>query len=128
MSNKFTKVVAAILCGAVLGCGSGVPRDFQVSGKPIEHWLSALHDPHPGVREKAVQALGNVGPHHPQAIPAITAALDDADARVRAQAALALLKSGPQAKSATAALTKARSDGSPQVREYAAKALEKIGS
>jgi HEAT repeat protein len=125
-----TRILLSMLvvgCSALVGCGSGVPRDFQVSGKPIEHWLTAIHDADPKLRLKAVRALGNVGPHHPQAIPALTEALADADGNVRAQASLALLKSGPRAKSAVPALQAASQDSDPSVRKCAADALKKIG-
>jgi HEAT repeat protein len=118
-----------LICALTLpGCGSVVPSEFQVSGKPIEHWLSAMHDADPKLRLKAVKALGNVGPHHPKAIPALSDALQDRDANIRAQASLALLKSGPSAKSAIPALQTAAQDADPSVRQYAAEALKKIGS
>jgi len=117
----------ALLISSV-GCGARIPSEFQVSGQPIEHWLTAIRDPDATVRIKAVRALGNVGPHHPQAIPAVTEALGDADATVRAQASLALLKSGPNAKSAVPALRTAIGDADATVRKYAAEALKKIGT
>ena len=116
-----------LLSVAQLGCGTRVPSEFQVSGKPIEHWLSAIHDPDPKLRLKAVRALGNVGPHHPQAIPTLAKALGDARADIRGQAALALLKSGPRAKAAIPALETATRDADPRVCQSAKQALEKIG-
>lgn len=120
--------MTTVLIISSLGCGSRIPSEFQVSGKPIEHWLAALHDADANVRIKAVRALGNVGPHHPQAIPALTEALSDPDASVRAQASLALLKSGPKARSAVPALQTAAGDADPTVRQYATEALKKISA
>ena len=117
-----------LICGiALLAAGCGQPRATLAHAKPVSHWVGALHDPDARVRHKAVQALGNVGPADPAAIPALIEAVKDQDAKVREEAILALLKIGPAAKKAIPALTEAARDKNVQVRSYAVKALAKIG-
>ena len=119
-------VLALCLIVGFLGCSKQLPSGYSVSGKPIGHWLTALSSKDVATREKAVQALGNVGPADPAAIPALIDALRDDDSRVRGKAALALLKSGADAEIAVPALTVAAEDQDTTVRKYAAKALEVI--
>src|SRR5262245_35577210 len=90
------------------GCGSKAP--LTAHGKPVSHWVWALQDPDPKVRQKAVVALGHVGTADPAAIPAVTGAVKDRDAGVRRAAVLALLAIGPEARDALPALTEAQKD------------------
>src|SRR5262245_46715420 len=65
-------VLLAIL---LAGCGrSSVP--LAVHGKPVAHWLQALHESDTKSRRKAVEALGNVGAADPAVIPALIATLE----------------------------------------------------
>jgi vesicle coat complex subunit len=114
------------LCLAFLLSGCQRQQPMTVSGQPIEHWLEALKNKNPRVRQKAVEALGNVGKADPAAIPALIGALQDPNPTIRGKAALALLKSGPDAQDAIPALTQLLEDKDAKVRLYAAKALEKI--
>jgi HEAT repeat protein len=115
-----------ILCLVLLlyGCQRHSPK--TVSGKPINYWLDALKNRNSRVRQKAVEALGNVGKADPAAIPALIGALEDPDPTIRGKAALALLKSGRDAKEAIPALNQLLQDKDAKVRLYAAKALERI--
>jgi HEAT repeat protein len=107
------------------GCGqSSAP--LAVHGKPVAHWLQALHDSDAKARRKAVEALGNVGAADPAVVPALIETLNDREASVRGAAVLALLKIGPEAGEAVPALRNARNDKDAKVRTYAAKALERI--
>jgi HEAT repeat protein len=114
------------ICLAVLIAGCGKKEPLLSHGRPVSHWLQALHDPDPKTRKKAVVALGHVGTADPAAIPAVIEAVKDADPTVRAEAVLALLNLGPAAKDAVPALTEAQNDADPKVRGYAGKALERI--
>jgi HEAT repeat protein len=114
------------LCLALLLSGCQRQPPMTVSGQSIGYWLAALKDKNPRVRQKAVEALGNVGKADPAAIPALIGALQDPNPTIRGKAALALLKSGPDAQEAIPALTQLLEDKDPKVRLYAAKALERI--
>ncbi|MBI3862309.1 MAG: HEAT repeat domain-containing protein [Planctomycetia bacterium] len=118
-------IIILLMCCA--GCGPTLPEEFTVSGKPLDHWLTAIKSEDVGLREKAIAALGNVGTLDPQVVPALAEALHDAAPSVRSKAALALLKIGPDADEAIDALTSvAHNDADPEVRLYAAKALAKV--
>jgi HEAT repeat protein len=120
---------ALLLIGVTLlvSCGRRTPTDFTVSGKPIQYWLDALKNGDEKTRLRAVDALGNVGSAHADAIPALTDALHDSTASVRSRTALALLKSGSNARSAVPALKIASDDPDPKVREHVQAALKRIG-
>jgi len=107
------------------GCGPAAPT--LAGGKPVAHWLRALHDPDPRKRKEAADKLGNVGPADPAAFPALVEALRDPDAGVRGAAILGLVRCGPAAKAAVPALEDLREhDPDPGVRRYAGEALEKV--
>lgn len=128
MSNQMIRIPIVILLMSCAGCGPTLPEEFTVSGKTLDHWLTAIKSEDVGLREKAVKALGNVGTLDPDVVPALTEALQDTAPSVRSKAALALLKIGPDASEAVDALTiAAQNDPDPEVRLYAAKALEKVG-
>jgi HEAT repeat protein len=108
---------------ALAGCASnGGPT--LAHGKPVEHWLQALHEPDAKVRKRAADVLGNVGAVDPAVVPALAVAVQDRDRNVREAAAVALLKMGPAARDATAALSTASRDSDPRVRTVAVRALE----
>ena len=65
---KWALIVAALTLAA--GCGPAAPT--LSGGKPVSHWVQALHDPDPKKREEAVEKLGNVGSADPAAYPALT--------------------------------------------------------
>jgi HEAT repeat protein len=119
----------ALLVLALAASGCGKPGPTLAGGKPIEDWVKALQDPDTKTRKIAAMKLGNVGPAHPAAFPALLDALKDRDAGVRCDVILALVKFGPDAKDAVPALHQIRkNDPNAKVRDYAAKALEKIDS
>jgi HEAT repeat protein len=117
-----TALLLLLLCFA--GCAK--PQPMLAHGKPVQHWVDALHEADVNKRVKAVEVLGNVGVADAAAIPALAIALKDRDARVRSEAALALLRIGPPAREAVPALRDACKDKDATVRSSAAKALEKI--
>ena len=47
----------------------------MAGGKPVSHWLTALHAPDAKEREEAARKLGNVGPADAAACPALVEAL-----------------------------------------------------
>lgn len=107
------------------GCGPAAPT--LAGGKPVSHWVDALHDADPKKREEAVEKLGNVGAADPAAFPALVGALKDPSARVRGAAILRIVKSGPAAKAAVPTLQDLKDhDPDAGVRDYAAKALKNI--
>jgi HEAT repeat protein len=119
-------VVAFLL---VLACGCGRKQPLLAGGKPVGYWVEALHDPDPGLRQKAASKLGNVGPADAAVLPALIEALRDADPHVRCEAILALVKFGSGAKAAIPALAEVeRQDTDDRVRTYAAKALQRLQS
>jgi hypothetical protein len=118
-----------VLIGSlILLAGCGKTPATLAHGKPVHHWLQALHEGDARVRQKAVAVLGNVGPADPAVIPALIGVTKDRDSKVRGEAILALLKIGPAAKEAIPVLTEAQKDKDPQVRSYAFKALQRIQS
>jgi HEAT repeat protein len=118
-------VLGLVLATLAGGCGRA-PASLA-GGKPVRHWIEALHDPDRKTRKLAAFKLGNVGTADPSALPALVGALQDRDAAVRGEVILALVKFGPLAQEAVPALTEVRRhDRNSQVRAYAGRALEKI--
>ena len=116
-----------LLMGMLLTAGCGPAAPTLAGGKPVSHWLEALHAADPKERGEAAEELGRVGPADPSACPALIAALQDPDARVRGKAVVGLVQCGPAAKAAAPALQGLQAhDPDPGVRDYAAKALKKI--
>jgi HEAT repeat protein len=111
---------------AVSGCSANKVQEPRAGGKPLSHWLEALHGQDPAERHKAATKLGNIGPADPAVVPALIGAVKDADPGVRAEAILSLLKIGPAAKDAVPALTEALKDPDPKVRQFAEKALIQV--
>jgi HEAT repeat protein len=119
------RAVILIIVTALVGCGKSPPP--QAGGKPISHWLKAMHDPDARVRTQAALKLGNVGSTDSQALPALIEALGDPESSVRRAAIDGLVKYGSSAKDAIPALERLRDgDADPQLRELASKALHHI--
>ncbi len=119
--------IGAILSVLALASGCGPAAPTLAGGKPVSHWLQALHAADANERREAAEKLGNVGPADPAACPALAEALRDPDARVRGAAILGLVRCGPSAKAAVPALQDLRDhDPDAGVRNYAGRALEKI--
>ena len=115
---KWALIVSALTLAA--GCGPAAPT--LSGGKPVSHWVQALHDPDPKKGEEAVEKLGNVGSADPAAYPALTGALKDPNPRVRGAAILGLVKGGAAAKAAAPSLQDLKDhDPDPGVRNYAAR-------
>jgi HEAT repeat protein len=125
---RFQLSVALLLLLAAGGCTGRKDQEPRAGGKPLSHWLEALHDKDPAERHKAATKLGNIGPGDPAVVPALTAAVKDPDAMVRSEAILSLLKFGPPAKDAVPVLTEALKDPDPKVRQYVEKALARVQS
>ena len=110
---------------AALGCGPAAPT--LAGGKPVNHWLRALHDPDAKARAEAAKKLGNVGPADPAACPALVEALPTPTPGCAGAAILGLLGCDDTAKTAVPALRNLKEhDPDPGVRNYAGRAVEKI--
>jgi HEAT repeat protein len=120
----------ALLGLAVLfavGCGhENVPKEKYFSGQPVEHWLKEAKSADPKARKKAAEVLGNVGPAHKGALPALAEALKDRDPKVRDAAVLGLSKNGPASASALPALEETLRDSDATVRAHARAAIQQI--
>jgi HEAT repeat protein len=77
------------------------------------------------VRQRAVVALGEIGPAARTAVPALIGILKDSVNHLDEQAGEALVRIGP---AAVPALIEATKDESPQVRLLAAQSLTRIAS
>jgi HEAT repeat protein len=116
-----------ILVVSLGGCTQTPPT--LSGGKPVSHWVAALHSPDARVRKEAAFKLGNVGPADESVLPALMDALKDPDAAVRHEVIVALVKYGDGAQAAVPALGELkRHDPDPRVRADAARALEKLES
>jgi HEAT repeat protein len=110
---------------SLTACGKSPPP--QAGGRPISHWLEAMHDPDAHVRTEAALKLGNVGNADARALPALIAALDDPQATVRRAAVQGLVKFGPAARDAVPKLNQMReSDADPNLREFVGQVLPHI--
>lgn len=95
-------------------CGrAGVPR-----------LIDALADDDPGVRRRAAEVSGHIGPDAEEAVPALVKAIKVEDWELRAHATQSLGDIGTG--SAARALRRAARSEDPLVRALAAKALEKL--
>jgi HEAT repeat protein len=118
-------VVLVATTALAIGCGKTAPT--LAGGKPVGHWVEALHHPDARVRKEAAFKLGNVGPADTAVLPALEGALNDRDPRVRHEVVCALVKFGPGAKEALPTLVEmSRKDQDAQVRTSAAKAAERL--
>jgi HEAT repeat protein len=123
---RYQSLLLLLALSTAGGCGARQDQEPKAGGKPLSHWLEAIHDKDATVRHKAATKLGNIGARDPAVVPALTAAVKDPDATVRAEAILSLLKIGPPAKDAIPVLTDALKDPDAKVRLYAEKALAQI--
>lgn len=118
-------IMIALIAIALSGCKKAQPT--TVGGKPVSHWVQAIHASDPKLRKQAVFKLGNFGPSDPAVYPTLLDALTDSDAKVRCEAILSLLKLGTCSKEAIPVLTEVQNrDGNSTVRDYATKALERL--
>ncbi len=115
---------STVLLVTIAGCGQ--PQLETAGGKPVSHWVDAIHSPKAKERMLAVKKLANVGAADPAAIPALIEAVKDADPEIRAAAITGLLPLGSAAKAAVPTIELATRDRDAKVRSYAAKALEKL--
>jgi HEAT repeat protein len=118
-----------LLCivAALAGCKGKPEQPPQAGGKPIGHWLDAMHDPNVKARAEAALKLGNVGAADPRALPALIEGLADPESPVRHAAMDGIVKLGAGAKDAVPALQKIRdSDVDPKLRDLAGRMLQHI--
>jgi CubicO group peptidase (beta-lactamase class C family) len=87
--------------------------------------IAALRDPDAGVRERAAEVLGMLGPGAAAAVPALVRSFSDADPYVQGKAAEALGRIG---REAVPALSRALEDRERTVRWCAAIALGRMGA
>ncbi len=119
----------ALLIGLLLSAAGCIrpSEPMLAGGKPVQHWLDALHRPVAKVRKEAVAKLGNVSDADPAAFPAVLQALRDNEATVRREAIVALLKFDQHAEEAIPELSELRAhDPDATVRKFAQKALRKL--
>lgn len=132
------KTYLIFLLLSMLGCGTAPdPDERQAQILMLEDSRQAdmevfgplLQDEDPGVRSRAVLALGRIGlldfPDDAFRAELVRLVRDDPDASVRAMAAFALGEA--QEEAALSALVAAFSDEDPQVREMAVEAASKLG-
>jgi HEAT repeat protein len=86
-----------------------------------------LKDKEPFVRAKAAEALGNIGNHANEAIPALLEAAQDKDVTVRREAIGSVARIGVKKAVGVPVLIRLLKDQSPEVREGAAQILGDIG-
>ena len=109
------------------GCGDSKAPVSLAGGKPVDHWLQALHSPDAKLRQKAVFKLGNIGATETTPVAVLVSALKDPAAGVRREAILALLKREDDAQDAIPALAGVQSrDPDATVRKIAAQAVAKL--
>ena len=93
--------------------------------RTFSEWQRYLRDLSPGVRQRAVEALGYFGA---TAVPVLIETVkNEAHPEVRASAATALAGLGPAAKEAAPVLIEASKAAEPRVRATALVALGKVG-
>jgi hypothetical protein len=103
-------------------------RTGQHDGRSTRAWIKDLDDPDARVRQKAIFALGAIGPGATHSVPALAAILaEDPDGETRSAAALALSKMAPASRAAVAELAGALADVELPVRMNAALALLRLG-
>ncbi len=98
-----------------------------MDSETVRQRIDELKDRDMVIRQRAVDALRQLGPEAKSAVPALTAALRDSSCGVRRRAAEALGAVGAEARSSVPALTEALRDRIHTVRDAARAALEKIG-
>ena len=76
----------------------------RIGAAAVPALITALRDPDPAVRLKAVEVLGRMGDDAAAAVPDLIKLLDDPDPEVRKAAARTIGRIGPAAKAAVPAL------------------------
>ena len=99
----------------------------EMGSEAVLALMTALNDMDYQVRYSALDALGNIGPEAKEAVPTLTKLFQDGDNRVRMRAAKALGNIGPEAMPAAPALIRALSDEGSGLGATAAEALVKMG-
>jgi HEAT repeat protein len=97
------------------------------SNPEVHRLVEDLESKSPGVRAKAIVALGRIGPAAKEAVADLIAAFKDGPVRVRISAAEALGWIGPAAKEAVPDLVAALKERDEIIRSTAAQALGRIG-
>lgn len=120
--------IILILAFVMTGCSPAVPvpSDLVFSGQSVRHWIAQARSKQVKDRKHAIDVLSNVGPAHPDAIPALIVALRDADVTIRLAAVQGLSKIGPPASSALSALETSTKDSDKRVAEQAKGAIKRI--
>jgi HEAT repeat protein len=118
-------LLGAFVATFAFGCHAQPPP--LTGGKPVAHWVAAMHEPDARLRKTAVFKLGNVGPADAAAFPAVVAALGDREPAVRRAAIVALVKFGEQAQDAASTLRAMHEhDPDVRVRDDAGRAIAKL--
>lgn len=120
--------LSVLLVVPLCGCSQRLPAPAELvySGHNVPYWLNQAKSKQPKERKHAVDVLGNVGPSHPDAIPALASALKDSEASVRLAAVLGLSKIGGPANAALPALEATLKDADPRIAEAARNAIKHI--
>jgi hypothetical protein len=88
----------------------------RIGAAAVPALVRELTNPDAGVRLKAVEVLGRIGPEAASAAPEVTQLLDDPDPAVRKAAAHTLGQIGPAAKDAVPALMRTLLQPPPRVQ------------
>jgi len=129
MTWKISKMrIILLLAMVITGCSRTptVPSDLVFSGQHVQHWLTLAKSKQTKDRKHAIEVLSNVGPAHPEAIPALIVALRDTDASIRLASVQGLSKIGPPASSALPALETSTKDNDKRVADQAKAAIKRI--
>lgn len=121
--RRFVSMVLVMVAAG--GCAREGPP--SAGGKPIDFWIKAVDSPDAAIRRKAALKLGNVGPMHEGALPALLKALKDTDPQVRREAILAVAKFREAGEDAVPALQRIRDhDEDGHLQELAGLAMKRI--
>jgi HEAT repeat protein len=104
-----------------------VRQEHFERGRPLNYWLTALHDRDSEQRWRAATVIGEMGSEGKDGVPELGKALHDDEPHVRVNAALALMKIGPDARAAVPDLSTALDDEVPIIRMDAAITLNRLG-
>ena len=111
----------------VTGCGPSTPP--VAGGKSVEHWIEALQDKDPSVREKAVKKLGNMGDKDQSAMSAVFDALSDPAPSVRKEAIYAVVRNRQASRQALPFLDEMKEhDEDAEIRKIADEAYGNLSN